>query len=136
MLTVEQMGAVMDRVFTECHGLRAAGQKEYANSVNAFGNFERLSTRLGVSREKVLLVYLSKHLDGIDAYVNGHKSQRESVTGRINDAIVYLCLLRGMVEDSQNNTGVSHAPGNGSDPQVLHLLASAAKTSGDLEAVR
>ena len=41
-----------------------------------------------------------KHIDGIIAYINGHESQRESITGRINDAIVYLCILRGMVEEA------------------------------------
>jgi hypothetical protein len=56
-----------------------------------------------VSREQVLWVYTTKHLDGIQAYVNGHRSQREGVEGRINDAITYLILLRGMVEDERIN---------------------------------
>lgn len=96
------MAKIMEGVFGECHMLRKAGQKEYAGGDNAFGNFERLASRLLISKEKVLLVYLSKHLDGIDAYVNGHVSQREGVEGRINDAIVYLCLLRGMVEENKS----------------------------------
>ena len=44
------------------------------------------------------MVYLMKHMDGINAWIKGHKSQREDVTGRIKDAIVYLCLLWGMAE--------------------------------------
>lgn len=48
------------------------------------------------------MVYLLKHIDGISSFVNGHKSQREDVRGRITDAIVYLCLLWGMVEDTEN----------------------------------
>jgi len=43
------------------------------------------------------MTYLLKHIDGISAYVKGHKSQREDVTGRITDAIVYLMLLWAMV---------------------------------------
>jgi len=50
------------------------------------------------------MVYLLKHIDGIMAYINGHKSQREGVDGRITDAIVYLLLLRGMVEDNETKT--------------------------------
>ena len=81
--------------------MRAAGQKEYARkNENAFANFERVGDNLGISREKVLLVYLLKHIDGISAYVEGHKSQREDVRGRITDVIVYLCLLWGMVEEN------------------------------------
>lgn len=92
----------MDRVFEECRALRDAGQKEYARrEENALANFERVAERVGVSREKVLMVYLEKHMDGIHAWINGHRSQRESVKGRINDAIVYLTILCGMVEDAE-----------------------------------
>lgn len=101
-MTREQLAAVMDRVFEECRALRDAGQKEYARrEENALANFERVAERVGVSREKVLMVYLEKHMDGIHAWITGHRSQRESVKGRINDAIVYLTILRGMVEDAE-----------------------------------
>ena len=76
---------------------RDSGQKEYAHSEdNVFANFERVSNSLDISREQALMVYLMKHMDGINAWIKGHKSQREDVTGRIKDAIVYLCLLWGM----------------------------------------
>ena len=81
--------------------MRAAGQKEYARkSRNAFANFQRIGDNLKISREEVLLVYLLKHIDGICSYANGHKSQREDIRGRITDAIVYLCLFWGMVEEN------------------------------------
>lgn len=80
--------------------MREAGQKEYARkNDNAFANFERVGNNLGISKEKVLLVYLLKHIDGICSFVEGHKSQREDVRGRLTDAIVYLCLLWGMVDE-------------------------------------
>ena len=79
---------------------RDAGQKEYAHTEeNVFANFERVATNLDISREQALMVYLLKHIDGINAWVKGHESQREDVTGRIKDAIVYLCLLWGMVKE-------------------------------------
>ena len=81
---------------------RDAGQKEYAqNEDNVFANFERGARALDISREKVLMTYLLKHIDGISAYVKGHKSQREDVRGRITDAIVYLMLLWAMKEEKQ-----------------------------------
>ena len=83
---------------------RDAGQKEYAHSKgDVFANFKRVAQSIDSTRVKVLMVYLLKHIDGIMSYVNGHKSQREDVSGRITDAIVYLLLLRGMV-DEQNET--------------------------------
>ena len=45
------------------------------------------------------MTFLMKHIDGIISHIDGHKSQREHVTGRIKDAIVYLMLLWGMVEE-------------------------------------
>lgn len=94
------MDQLIKEVFEEIVITRDAGQKEYAHSTNnVFANFERVAQATDVSKEKVLLVYLLKHIDGIAAYVKGHESQRESVNGRIVDAIVYLFLLRGMVHD-------------------------------------
>jgi len=82
--------------------VRAAGQKEYARKEsNAFANFERVGKNLDISREEVLLVYLLKHIDGICSFVKGHKSQREDVRGRLTDAIVYLCLLWGMINEEE-----------------------------------
>lgn len=80
--------------------LRKAGQEEYAHDGNsAFANFERTAADLGLDREMVLWVFAMKHRDGIAAYLKGHKSQREDVRGRINDLIVYLFLLRGMLDE-------------------------------------
>ena len=90
----------IDYIFGEVKKIHTEGQKEYAmDEDNVFANFERISNNLDISREQVLMVYLLKHIDGINAWVKGHKSQRENVRGRIKDAIVYLCLLWGMSED-------------------------------------
>jgi hypothetical protein len=101
-MTRKQMAAVMDKVFDECMALRDAGQKEYAHDEdNAFANFERVAKDLGIPREKVLWIFAMKHRDGIVAHINGHTSQRENVRGRINDLIVYLCLLRAMLDENE-----------------------------------
>ena len=82
--------------------MRNAGQKEYAHDEDEiFANFNRVAELVETDRKKVLLTYMLKHIDGITAFVKGHKSQRESVTGRITDAIVYLCLLWGMVDEGR-----------------------------------
>ena len=91
---------LMDEVYTqEIQALREAGQREYAHSDdNAFRNFDTTGHETKVSPELVLWIFMKKHLDGILAYINGHESQREDVRGRINDTIVYLFILRGLVE--------------------------------------
>lgn len=87
---------------SELQFLRESGQKEYTHADdNAFGNFERLANMLELDRKSILFVYAAKHLDGIVSYLRGHKSQREDIRGRINDVIVYLVLLRGMVDQEE-----------------------------------
>ena len=90
--------ALFDTIMGEVKYTRDEGQKEYARTDdNIFANFERVADCLKIEREKVLMVYLLKHIDGISSYIDGHKSQREDVTGRVKDAIVYLLLLWAMV---------------------------------------
>ena len=98
----KDMALLMREIIEDVEGARDGGQEEYArNEDNAFANFERIGAWLGRSREEVLMVYLLKHVDGIISWVDGNDSQREDVTGRITDAITYLCLLRGMVESER-----------------------------------
>ena len=100
------MSKVMDRILEEVTIMRDAGQSEYAHDDDdVFANFNRVSNLLDVDRKKVLMTYMLKHVDGIAAYVKGHKSQREDVTGRITDCIVYLMLLWAMIEEED---GIVH----------------------------
>lgn len=78
--------------------MRDNGQKEYARKIDdVHANFKRISAYTGVPPAKVMMVYLMKHIDGINAYIDGHKSQREDVEGRIIDVQVYLFLLQGYI---------------------------------------
>lgn len=77
--------------------------KEYANSEDRFGNFNRLAQRLGIKREQVLLIYFTKHLDAIESFVKtGQTFSDEHIMGRIIDAITYLTLLGGMIHEDIN----------------------------------
>ena len=90
---------LLEDIFDEVRKIRLAGQKEYAHDEdNCFANFERIAKLQDLSRETILMTYLFKHIDGIQSYVKGHKSQREDVRGRIVDIIVYLTLLWGMAD--------------------------------------
>ena len=90
--------------------MRDAGQSEYSHDdSDVFANFNRVSDLLDVDRKKVLMTYMLKHVDGIAAYVKGHESQREAVTGRITDCVVYLMLLWAMIEEEN---GIVHREEN------------------------
>jgi len=99
-MTHKQMHDLMDNIIKEVTLVRDEGQKEYAHDEkDVFANFNRVANLLEEDRRKVLMTYMLKHIDGIAAYVKGHKSQREDVTGRITDCMVYLMLLWGMIEE-------------------------------------
>ena len=98
----KHMHSVMETIWKRVLKTRDSGQEEYAHDQkNVFANFERVGNLLHVNKEKVLMTYLLKHIDGIAAYTNGLKSQREDVRGRITDAIVYLSLLWAMVDHNE-----------------------------------
>ena len=113
------MSILMDKIMKKVTTMRQAGQSEYAHDDdNVFANFNRTSNLLEVDKKKVLMTYMLKHIDGIAAFVKGHKSQREDVRGRITDCVVYLMLLWGMIEEEDANI---HRPkDNTSMHDVLH----------------
>lgn len=100
MKTRADVAKLMDEIFASCQETRREGQKEYAHDEqNALRNFEATGAELNIPREKVCWIFAKKHLDGVLAYINGHRSQREDVRGRIKDLIVYLVLLWAMFDD-------------------------------------
>ncbi len=103
-MNYKKMSKLMNHIWKEVQQTRDAGQKEYAHEEsNVFANFERVGEAINITPDKTLMVYLLKHIDGITAYISGHKSQREDVRGRIKDAIVYLMLLWAMIEQKESN---------------------------------
>jgi len=98
----EEMNDLMFHIFEEVTRIRREGQSEYARDIkNVFANFERVASFIRQPKEKVLLTYMIKHVDGLCAYADGHKSQREDVRGRLTDIIVYSILFWGMVVDNE-----------------------------------
>ena len=97
-----EMNSLIKRISNIVSDTRDAGQSEYArDSENVFANFERVASFTKTTREKALLTYMIKHIDGLCAYTDGHRSQRENVRGRLTDIIVYCMLFWGMVEDNE-----------------------------------
>ena len=103
--TQETLASHMEKIFSEeIMKLRGQGQKEDAHDeTSPFANFDRGAADLGLDRKQILWVYAMKHKDGISSFLQGHTSQREDVRGRICDLIVYLFLLRGMIDEEQGS---------------------------------
>lgn len=73
---------------------------DYAGDEDALSNFKRNAERLKLTPEQVLMVYLGKHLDAIYTYCAEGQVESEPIEGRIDDAILYLLLLKGLVHES------------------------------------
>ena len=82
-------------------GMGATKGKEYSNSESRFANFDRLAAELGLTNIQVAWVYTKKHLDGIVSYCRTKQILSEPIEGRIVDAIVYLTLIAGMIEEER-----------------------------------
>ena len=107
MTTQEFKLLLENEIMPAISSMRDAGQKEYAQNVDEiFANFHRIAEDMDINRKKVLMTYCLKHIDGINAFIKGHKSQREDVTGRITDCIVYLMLLWGMIKEEREKQNV------------------------------
>jgi hypothetical protein len=78
--------------------------EEYARSDDQLANFKRQAAELGMAKEKVLGIFLNKHLDSIKGYIaDTEKPMSEPIEGRIDDAILYLVLLKAMVVEKRES---------------------------------
>lgn len=105
-MTGDECVQLIDDTLENIQNLRRSKGREYANSDDQLANFKRLAGRIALTPEAVLLVYLTKHLDSIDHFVkdiakhNGAPANlSEPIEGRIDDAINYLILLKGLLRD-------------------------------------
>ena len=101
---------LIDEQAKALHALTASKGEEYARSDDdQLANFKRQAVEFGMMPEKILGVYLNKHLDSIKIYIK-HKSPdsvyalAEPIEGRIDDAILYLLLLKAMVVEEKEAT--------------------------------
>lgn len=103
-MTHAEFDNFQDTLLDEVVEIKNTKGVEYANGEDRFGNFRRLSLSLGLTPEQVGWVYLAKHLDSLQSYIRiGQTFSNESIRSRFVDAITYLTLIAGMVEERFND---------------------------------
>ncbi len=103
-MTFEQFDKFQDALWDQVRHMRDTKGKEYANSENRFANFDRLAAQLDLTNIQVGWVYTTKHLDAIAQFCRTQQTHSsEGPMGRIVDAIVYLTLIAGMIEERNRN---------------------------------
>jgi hypothetical protein len=90
---------IVEPTFEAVRALNQNKGRDYSGDADALSNFKRHATSLGLTPEQVLYVYLAKHWDAITSYVKNGQVESEPVDGRIDDAITYLLLLKGLVSE-------------------------------------
>lgn len=77
---------------------------EYAGDVDRLANFRRNAERWGMTMEQCWGVYVSKHYDAVQQYVQDlasgkDRKRMESLGSRIDDIIVYMLLFKAMLDE-------------------------------------
>lgn len=93
-----------DDTFARMKSLTATKGVEYKGGAtdDQFANFKRYAQRARVTVGQAWSVLFGKHLDAIDTFIRDDamgigRKRSEPIEGRIDDAILYLLLLKGMV---------------------------------------
>ena len=100
-MTLDEFEKFFEKMVKEERDLLHRKGQEYSGKEDRHANFKRLASQLKLSPEKILWIYLTKHLDGILSYINGDYAGSEPILGRIEDARNYLALLAGMIVDKE-----------------------------------
>ena len=103
----ERFQDLLNDTFSDMRELTATKGREYAGSDDQLANFKRLGKALRMAPEAILFVYLTKHLDSITTYVRELQEDQlsEPIDGRIDDAILYLILLKGLTHERRYAKG-------------------------------
>lgn len=90
----------MEETFGQMRALTASKGEEYSRSDDQLANFKRSAEEAGVTPQQVWLVFYNKHMDAIKHFIKtGFWLSTEKPEARIDDAILYLLLLKAMIKE-------------------------------------
>jgi hypothetical protein len=100
-MTNQELLEIAKELFQKCLDTLESKGRVYSGRVDAFRNFTSIADELGINRKIVWWVYFRKHIDAIRTYITCDYKDPEPIEGRIMDAINYLILLYGMIEQEK-----------------------------------
>lgn len=90
---------VIDETVHRIIDLNNTKGREYAGDEEALSNFYNRASQMGIDPKIVWGTFFGKHMDSIFSYIKSGQVLSEPIEGRIDDAILYLILLKGIIED-------------------------------------
>jgi hypothetical protein len=97
-----EFGKMRDAAYAQVVKLNDSKGHDYSGDDDALANFKEQAKDADVTPEKVWMIFFGKHLSAIKTYVREWQVQSEPIEGRILDAILYLFLLLGLVEEKKS----------------------------------
>jgi hypothetical protein len=96
----------LDETQTSISSLATTKGREYSGDTDRLLNFKRNAAALGLKSSTIWAVYSAKHWDAIMQHVrdleqNTPRELSEPINGRINDLILYLILLKGILREAK-----------------------------------
>ena len=111
MMNKNQFRLMLDATHNNLVSMTATKGEEYSrDNDDQLANFKRQAADLGVSSIMVLAVYLNKHLDAIKSFIKNGREFSEPIGGRIDDSILYLILLKGLISDHRSESNLPTGP--------------------------
>lgn len=103
----ERFNEIIEESIASIRKLSLEKGGEYAGDTDRLANFRRNAAEADVPMELIWRVYAAKHWDAVMQYEKDLRTGKtrprsEPITGRIDDLIVYLLLLKLMYEERHN----------------------------------
>lgn len=110
MKSEELYSFIEQKILPQCFDIMKTKGQSYSGKEDKLGNFKRLAVLTNSTPEKVLFIYLMKHVDAISSFIREEYTDSEAIKGRIMDVINYMFLLAGLLKETDkldSNTSTS-----------------------------
>lgn len=91
---------LIDQTLGDIHDLNDSKGREYASEADGLANFKNRAEQMGITPLQVWGIFYGKHSDAIFSYLKRGEVLSEPIEGRIDDAILYLVLLKALVREA------------------------------------
>jgi len=95
----QEFTKIIEDTFESIKVLNDTKGEEYSGEEDALANFKRTGKAQDLPAMKVWAVFAAKHYDAINSFIRNGKVLSEPIEGRIDDLIMYLLLLKGLIAD-------------------------------------
>jgi hypothetical protein len=120
-MTNQQFIKETEEFFKQCIETMNKKGAEYSGT----NDFKRLAVKYSVPIEEIWGIYFSKHIDSIDTFIKKRRAGysikqieqnlSEPISGRIMDAINYLAIFKGIIDEAREQEKLSQLSQERSD---------------------